>query len=147
MLSWGPDINSFEAFNMSYWYFVQHTSPLKRHYWYFIIQPSGPPSGSRRCWNMECWGPNIHSFEAISMNFGYLVNILALWIDIIVILWYHLQGQLEAESVAKCSSVALSINSLKLLTWIFGILDTTLRLKKMLENEVLKLWHPQFWSF
>ena len=74
METWGPGVHSFEAFHMISGYFVQYASPLKRHYWYFMIQPSGPPSGSRRCCNVECWGPNIHSFEAISMNFGYFVQ-------------------------------------------------------------------------
>ena len=70
----GPNIHSFEAISMNIGYFVQYTSPLNWHFWYFMISTSGPPSGSRRCWNMECWGPNIHSFEAISMNFGYFVQ-------------------------------------------------------------------------
>ena len=41
MESLGPNINSFEANSMNFGYFVQHTSPLNRHYWYFVISPSG----------------------------------------------------------------------------------------------------------
>ena len=26
--------------------FVQHTSPLNKHYWYFLMPASGPASGS-----------------------------------------------------------------------------------------------------
>ena len=74
MQSWGPSINSFEAFNMNFGYFVQYTSPMKRHYWYFLIQPSGSALGSKRCCNMESWGPSNHSFEAFNMKFGYFVQ-------------------------------------------------------------------------
>ena len=74
MQSWGPCIHSFEAFNMNLGYFVQHTSHMKKRYWYFLIPPSGPASGSRRCWKMETWGPGVHSFEAFHMISGYFVQ-------------------------------------------------------------------------
>ena len=74
MQSRGPCIQSFEAFNMNFGYFVQHTSLMKKHYWYLLIQPSGPASGSKRCWKLESWGPSINSFEAFNMNFGYFVQ-------------------------------------------------------------------------
>ena len=74
MLSWGPDIHSFEAISMNFGYFVQYTSPLNRHYWYFVISPSGPASG-RRCRKMEFWGLSINSFEAFNMNFGVFCSI------------------------------------------------------------------------
>ena len=99
MLSWGPD-------NMGYWY--------------FMIQPSGPPSGSRRCWNMECWGPNIHSFEAISMNFGYFVQYTS---PLNRHYWYFVISPSGSASGRRCCKMdfwGLSINSCKLLTWILG---------------------------
>ena len=71
ILSWGPGILSFEAVNMNFGYFGQHTSSMKKHYGYFIKPPSGQASGSRRCWKMQSQGSNIQSFEAVSMNFGY----------------------------------------------------------------------------
>ena len=99
---------------MNFEYFVQYTSLLKRCYWLILISPSGPASGSRRCCNMESWGPSIHSFEAFNMNFGYFGLYTSLlkrhyWKEIIGIVWYPTQGQLHAE--------------------------------------VLKPWHPLFWSF
>ena len=61
-----------------YWWiehhFIQHTSPMKKRYWYFLIPPSGPASGSRRCWKMESWGPGVHSFEAFHIISGYFVQ-------------------------------------------------------------------------
>ena len=71
MQSWGTSILSFEAVNMNFGYFVQHIGPMKKHYWFFLIPPSGPASGSWRCWKMLSWGPGIQSFEAVNMNFGY----------------------------------------------------------------------------
>ena len=85
MQSWGRSIDSFE---MNFGYFVQHTSPMKKHYFYFLIQPSGPASGSRRCYNMESWGPSNNSLEALAMNFGYF-SMLSLWKDIIGFFLYH----------------------------------------------------------
>ena len=72
MQSWGPGILSFEAVNENFGYFVQHIGPMKKHYWFFLIPPSGPASGSWRCWKMLSWGPGIQSFEAVIMNLGYL---------------------------------------------------------------------------
>ena len=72
MQSWGPGILSFEAVNVNFGYFVQHIGPMKKHYWFFLIPPSGPASGSWRCWKMLSWGPGIQSFEAVIMNLGYL---------------------------------------------------------------------------
>ena len=53
---------------------VQHISPLNKHYWHFLIPPSGPTSGSKRCWKMESWGPGMHSFDASTLNFGEVVQ-------------------------------------------------------------------------
>ena len=72
MQSWGPGILSFEAVNVNFGYFVQHIGPMKKHYWFFLIPPSGPASGSWRCWKMLSWGPGIQSFEAVIMNLEYL---------------------------------------------------------------------------
>ena len=74
--------------------------------------------GGVEIWSVEALTSTV--LKLLAWILGILFNILALWIEIIGILWYHLQGQLQAESVAKCSSEALSINSLKLLTWILG---------------------------
>ena len=49
----GPGIQSFEAVNMYFGYFGQHTSFMKKNYWYFLIPPSGQASGSIRCWKMQ----------------------------------------------------------------------------------------------
>ena len=64
-------IQSFQAVNMNFGYFVQHISLNKKHYGYFLIPPSGQASGSRRYWKMQSWGPGIQSFQAVNMNFGY----------------------------------------------------------------------------
>ena len=74
MQFWGPGILSFEAVNVNFGYFVQHIGPMKKHYWFFLIPPSGPASGSWRCWKMQSWGTSILSFEAVNMNFGYFVQ-------------------------------------------------------------------------
>ena len=66
-------MHSFEALNMKFGYFVQHTSPMKKRYGYFLIPPSGLASGSKRCCKLQSCGPGIHSFNAFSMNFGYFV--------------------------------------------------------------------------
>jgi len=71
MQSWGPGIQSFEAENVNFGYFGQHTISMKKHYGYFFIPPSGQDSGSRSCWKMQSRGPGIQSFEVINMNFGY----------------------------------------------------------------------------
>ena len=47
---------------------------MKKHYCNFLITPSGPASGSRRCCYMESCGPRIHSFEALNLNFEYFVQ-------------------------------------------------------------------------
>ena len=47
---------------------------MKKRYWYFLIPPSGPASGSRSCCKMQSWGPCMYSFEAYSMNLGYFVQ-------------------------------------------------------------------------
>ena len=59
---------------MKFGKFVQHTNPLNKHFWYFLIPPSRPASGSRRCWKMETWGPGVHSFQAVHMISGYFVQ-------------------------------------------------------------------------
>ena len=71
MQSWGPHTQSFEAVNMNFGYFAQHTSSMRKHYGYFFKPPSEQASGSRRCWKMQSWGPGIQSFEVVNMNFGY----------------------------------------------------------------------------
>ena len=53
---------------MKFGYFVQYTSPLKRHYWYCLISPSGLASASRRSYKMESWGCGIHSSVAFNMS-------------------------------------------------------------------------------
>ena len=146
MQSWGPSINSFEAFNMNFGYFVQHNSPLKKNYWYFLIPASGPPSGSRRFCNMESWGPSINSFESFNMYFRYFVQYTILYDSPLNrhygYFWYHPQGKLQAEEgVGKWSSEALASTVLKLLTWILGILFNILALWKDLFGIVW--YHPQ----
>ena len=117
METWGPGVHIFEAFHMISRYFVQYASPLKRHYLYFLLPPSGPASGSRRCWKMDSWSPGIHSFEAFNMNF----NTQTLRKCIIGIFWYCPQGQLQIQgSVWKLSLEALVSTVLKLLNMNFG---------------------------
>ena len=158
MESWGPGMHSFNASTMNFGKIVQHTSPLNKQYWHFLIPPSGPASDSWECCNIEAWGPRLHSFDASTMNFGEVVqhtsplnkhywhflippsgpasdswvleywglrpwlaqfwcqfwwilgklfNILALWINVIGIFWYHFQGQLlKQEGAGKCSLAA-----------------------------------------
>ena len=60
--------------NMNFGYCVQYRRPLKKHYWYFLIPPSGPASGSRGCWKMESGGPGIQSFGAFNINFVYFAQ-------------------------------------------------------------------------
>ena len=69
MESWGPSMHSFDASTMNFWEVVQHTSPLNKHYWHFLLPPSGPALDSWRCWNIEAWGPGLHIFDASTMNF------------------------------------------------------------------------------
>ena len=71
MESWGPGMDSFDASTMNFWEVVQHTSPLDKHYWYFLVPPSGPTSGTKVCWKMESWGP----FDTSIMNFGEVVQL------------------------------------------------------------------------
>ena len=74
MQSWGPGIQSFKASNMNFGYFVQYTSLMKKHCWFFLIPPTGSASGLSRCCKMQSWGPGIHIFKALNMKFGYLVQ-------------------------------------------------------------------------
>ena len=46
-------MHSIDASTMNFGGVVQHTGPLDKHYWHFMIPPSGPTSGSKRCWKME----------------------------------------------------------------------------------------------
>ena len=69
MESWGPGMHSFDASTLNFGEVVQHISPLNKHYWHFLIPPSGPPSGAKRSWKMESWGPGMHSFDASTLNF------------------------------------------------------------------------------
>ena len=142
METWGPGVHSFEAFHMISGYFVQYASPLKIHYQYFLILPSGPASGSRRCWKMESWSPGIHSFEAFNMNLGILVNTQTLRKYIIGIFLYHPQGQLQAqEGLVIWSPVALATTVLKHWTWILEILLNILAFEKNIIG--IFLYHPQ----
>ena len=53
--------------------------------------------------------------------FGKLFNILHLWINVIGIFWYHLQGQLWGQEGAGNWSPAAKVpKAVKILTWIFG---------------------------
>ena len=70
--SWGPGIQSFEVVNMNFGYFGQHTSCMKKHYWLFLLPPSGQASCSRRCWKRQSKGTGIQRFEAVNMNIGYI---------------------------------------------------------------------------
>ena len=40
-------MHSFDASTLNFGEVVQHISPLNKHYWHFLIPPSGPTSGSR----------------------------------------------------------------------------------------------------
>ena len=71
MESWGPGMHSFDASTLNFGEVVQHISPLNNYYWHFLIPPSRVASGSRRCLEIEAWGPGFHSFEAFNMNFRY----------------------------------------------------------------------------
>ena len=39
-------MHSFDASTLNFGEVVQHTSPLNKHYWHFLIPPSGPASGA-----------------------------------------------------------------------------------------------------
>ena len=67
-------MHSFDASTLNFGEVVQHISPLNKHYWHFLIPPSGPTSGAKRCWKMESRGPGMHSFDASSLNFGEVVH-------------------------------------------------------------------------
>ena len=75
--------------------------------------------GGVEIWSVEALTSTV--LKLLALILGTLFNILALWIEIIGILWYHLQGQLQAEGVAKCSSEALSINSFEAFNMNFGV--------------------------
>ena len=70
MQSQGLGIQSYQAVNMIFWYFVQHTSPNKKHNWKFLISPFEPALGSLRCLKIQSWGPGIQSFEAVDEFWG-----------------------------------------------------------------------------
>ena len=109
MQSWGQGIQSFEAVNMNFGYFGQHTCSMNKHYWYILIPPSGQASGLIRCWKMQSRGPGIQSFQAVNMNFGYFGQHTSSLIKIVGTFWYHLLGKLQAhEGVGKCSPKALA---------------------------------------
>ena len=57
-------MHSFEALDMDFGYFVQHSSPLKKHYWYFVYHPLGQPQAQK---GVGKWSPEgrIHSFETL----------------------------------------------------------------------------------
>ena len=62
------------------------------------------------------WSPEAHSFESISMNFGYFVQYTS---PLNRSYWYFVispSDQLQAEGVAKWRSEALASIVLKLLT-------------------------------
>ena len=108
---------------MNFGYFIQHTSTLRKSYWYFLIPTSGPASGSRRCCKMQSWGPCIHSFEAFNMNLGYFVQHTSPVKNIIGIFSSKPQGQLQGQKgVVIWSPAAVASTVFKLLMWILGIL-------------------------
>ena len=63
-------MHSFDASTLNFGEVVQRIIPLNNYYWHFLIPPSGPTLGSKRCWKMESWGPGMHSFDASTMIFG-----------------------------------------------------------------------------
>ena len=69
MQSWGPGIQSFEVVNMNFGYFGQHTSCMEKHYWLFLLPPSGQASFSRRCLKRQSKGTGIQRFEAVNMRY------------------------------------------------------------------------------
>ena len=113
--------------SMNFGYCVQYKRPLKKHYWYFLIPPSGPASGSRGCWKMESWGPGIQSLEAFNINFGYFVqHTCPLKKNIISIFWYNPQGKFQAqEGAGNWAPEALASTVVKLSTSILGIFITS----------------------
>ena len=166
MQSWGPGILSFEAVNVNFGYFVQHIGPMKKHYWFFLIPPSGPASGSWRCWKMLSWGPGIQSFEAVIMNLGYLGQHTSskkktLWVlfnstfrasfrpkkvlEIAVLRpWHPELWSCKHESRIFCSTYWLYEKHY----WYFLIptFKASFSLMEVLENAVLRPRHPKFWS-
>ena len=67
-------MHSFDASTLNFGEVVQHISPLNKHYWHFLIPPSGLTLGSKRCWKMEFRGPGMHSFDAPTINFGEVIQ-------------------------------------------------------------------------
>ena len=139
MKSWGPGIQSFEAVVMNFGYFVQHTGPMKKHYWYFLIPPSGPASGSWRCWKMLSWGPGIQSFEAVIMNLGYFGQHTSP-------MKKHYGYVLIAPSGQASGPRTYWPYEKTLLVLFYTTLRASFRLMEMLENAVLRPCHPEFWS-
>ena len=56
-------MHSFDASTMNFGEVVQHTSPLNKRYWHFLIPLSEPASETRRCWKMESCSQGAHSCE------------------------------------------------------------------------------------
>ena len=50
----GPGMHNFDASTMNFGEVVQHTRPLIKHYWHYLIPPSGPASGQEGAGN---WSP------------------------------------------------------------------------------------------
>ena len=65
MQSWCPGIQGFEAAIMNFGYFLQYSSPNKKHNLKFLIPPSELALGSIKYWKIQSWGPGFHSFEAV----------------------------------------------------------------------------------
>ena len=75
---------------------------------------------------------------------GKLFNILALWINIIGIFWYHPQGRSQAQKgVGKWSPEALACTVLMPQLWILGKLFNILEF--WINIIGIFLYHPQGW--
>ena len=70
MEAWGPGMHSFDASTLSFGEVVQHTSPLNKHYWHYLIPPSGAASDSRRCWKIEAWRPQFCCLNHVHVFWG-----------------------------------------------------------------------------
>ena len=72
MESWGPGMHSFDASTLNFGEVVQHISPLNKHYWHFLIPPSGPALGSRRCWKLDSCSQGAQSYGDFHISFWVL---------------------------------------------------------------------------
>ena len=71
-------MHSFNASTMNFGEVVHHTTPLNKHYWHFLIPPSGPVSescslGTQNCGDFKAF--YLHHWEIGWANFSDFVTV------------------------------------------------------------------------